>query len=244
MSNYIIISLCILFFGLAHFFVNLGIFFRIAGGSSKSPYISHSIEKFFQLISTACLAVFTPCLAFITEAVFSTENYILLVCISQLFSFLLVGFLIICRGGILNWASLFIDISTNDRHFYLRVFSSFIANLDLLPSKIFNYRKVSGRFLFIGFLISSFSGSGFFVAFFLASIYPDYRLTLSQTAIIIHGIGIVLQSLYADPALARVQETKSSTDWEYFFVSYLLGRSLAFFGATVISGAIFLFINN
>lgn len=242
MSNYLIILLCILFFGLAHFFVNLGIFFRIAGSRSKAPYISHSIEKFFQLVSTACLAVFTPSLAFITEAIFSTQNYILLVCIAQFFSFLLVGFLIISRDSILSWALLFIDISTHDRHFYLRVFSSFVAHLDLFSSKVFNYRKVSGRFLLIGFLISFFSGSGFFAAFFLASIYPDYRLTLSQSAIVIHGFGILLQSLYADPALARIQETKSSTDWEYFFISYLLGRSLAFFVATVISGAFYLMI--
>jgi hypothetical protein len=243
MSNYIVISLCILFFALAHFFVNLGIFFRIAGGCSKAPYIAHSIEKFFQLVSTACLAVFTPSLAFITEAVFSTKNYILLVCISQLFAFFLVGFLLICRDSILSWALLLIDISIHDRHFYLRVFSSFVGNIDLFISKIFNYRKFSGRFFLIGFLISFFSGSGFFTAFFLASIYPDYRLTLSQSAIIIHGVGIVLQSLYADPALARIQETKSSSDWQNFFISYLLGRCLAFFAAAVISGAAYLSIH-
>ena len=243
MNAYLIIAICIVSFGMIHFFISLGIFFRIAGLLSGNVYTSHSLEKFFLLISSFWVALFTPMLAFLTEVIFSTQNFILLVVLSQLFAFLLLLSLIVFRSSIISWAGAAIEFSKNNRHFYLKIVPSFFQSRN--NTFAFNRLvliKFNLRFFVIGFLINIFSGSGFFIAFFLASSFPDYRLTFSQSAIFIHGFGIILQSLYADPALARVAESADVNDWQHSFISYLLGRCIAFISMAFIF--LFVYLSN
>jgi len=229
MNAYIIIAASILSFGMIHLFVSLGIFFRISGLFSGNVYTSHSLERFFLLISSLWIALFTPMLAFLTEVLFSTRNFIYLAILSQLFTFLLLLVLLVFRSSIFSWACVACEFSKNNRHFYLKIIPSFFyPRASLFEFNRFVIIKLNLRFLIIGLLINIFAGSGFFIAFFLASSFPDYRLTFSQSAIFIHGFAVILQSLYADPALARIAENTDSNDWQDPFVSYLFGRCIAF----------------
>jgi len=229
MNDFVIIAASILSFGMIHFFVSLGIFFRISGLFSRNIYTSHSLERFFLLISSFWIALFTPLLAFLTEVLFSTKNFIFLVILSQLFAFLLLLVLIVFRSSIFSWACVACEFSKNNRHFYFKIIPSFFYPRDILfEFNRFEITKFNFRFLIIGLLINIFAGSGFFIAFFLASSFPDYRLTFSQSAIFIHGFAVILQSLYADPALARLAENTNANNWQDSFVSYLFGRCIAF----------------
>ena len=229
MNDFLIIAASILSFGMIHLFVSLGIFFRISGLFSGNIYTSHSLEKFFLLISYLWIALFTPLLAFLTEILFSTRNFILLVILSQFFTFLILLILIVFRSSIFSWACLACELSKNNRHFYFKIIPSFFYPRDILfEFNRFDIIKINHRFFIIGLLINIFAGSGFFIAFFLASSFPGYRWTFSQSAIFIHGFGVILQSLYADPALARMAENTDTSDWQDSFVSYLFGRCIAF----------------
>jgi hypothetical protein len=243
MYTYYIIGVCILSFGLIHFFVSIGIFFRMAGLLAGSSYASHALEKFFLLISSVFIAIFAPLLAFLTEAVFSVQNFILLIVLSQFLAFILLSFTLIFRGFLISWAVLVIESLKNNRHFYLGIFPLLIK-INNYHFKFNNLKstKIHFRFLMTGFLINIFSGSGFFIAFLMSNGFPEYRLTLSQSAIFIHGIGLVLQSLYADPALARLAEINNSNDWQNSFISYIWGKCLSFFFMAFLFLLIYLYV--
>jgi hypothetical protein len=249
--NFYIIILCVLFFGIAHFFVSLGILSRFAGPASKNTYSAHSIEKVFLLISSMCIACFAPLLAFLTERILSIEKYILLVIFSQIFALLLTLQLILFKNYYIRYVLLLIEESKINVHFYLKIFSILFDLKNIF--KGFNDKAVKSgldynydikfkmhlNFFAIGFIINLFSSSGFFIAFFLASNFPDHKLTLAQSAVIIHGIGQVLQSLFADTALARAAEVLPFNNLHRSFDSYLAGRCVSFIFIALLFGVLY-----
>lgn len=238
--NYLIIISAIIFFGFAHFIVAMGLFIRFAGNYTKNIYLAHSLERVLQLSSSISLAIFVPLIAFTVEKIFSTKNFITMALLSQFFAASLIFLLIIFRRELFTRSINVLDKSKykNNKHIVLIVFYFFHRFSKKHNSNIcFEIKKIHLKFFYIGFLISFFLGSGFFFSFFLASSYPEYRLTLSQSAIFIHGMGSILQILYADPILGNIIEDKKRLDWWSAFISYLLGK---FFAHTII-GIIFLF---
>ena len=67
--------------------------------------------------------------------------------------------------------------------------------------------------------------SGFFIGFFLALLFPENRLAFAQSAVFIHGMGIVMLSLYVWPPLSSALDASENPEvWTPAVVSYMLGR--------------------
>ena len=80
-----------------------------------------------------------------------------------------------------------------------------------------------------------FLSTGFFLAFMLAIIFPEYRLTLGQLSTVFHGIGAVLLAFYIDPMLSRsIDDTADNEVWRCNVYSVFIGRVLSYLFSTVI----------
>ena len=80
------------------------------------------------------------------------------------------------------------------------------------------------------FLISS-----YFLAFTLAIIYPENRLTLSQFTAVFHTFGAIIMSFYLDPMLSRsIDSASENSNWLENTYSILLGRLLSYFFAIIV----------
>jgi hypothetical protein len=241
--SYLIISSCILFFALAHLFSALSLFARIAGKLSSKPYLSQSLEKILQLLSMVCIALFAPLLAFVTESVYSTEHYLLMVALSQTFSAILLVYAYRYRVKILIWMHSGMSAFEHKSHILMELYRS--LKTQTTSKIIIDENAVSRKckYFVSGLGSNIFLASGFFVGFYLASLYPDQRLTLAQLAVFIHGLGAVIQSLYADPALGRSLDNSERTFWWSAFFSYYWGRLSAYFVLAIIFFVLFLLKN-
>jgi len=83
-----------------------------------------------------------------------------------------------------------------------------------------------------------FLSTGFLIAFSLAILIPEYRMTMSQSATVFHGIGAVFLAMYIDPMMSRSLDISlENNHWVDNVYSILVGSilsyllaSLAFFG--------------
>ena len=88
-----------------------------------------------------------------------------------------------------------------------------------------------------------FLSTGFLVAFSLAILIPDYRMTMSQTATLFHGLGAIILALYIDPMVCRSLDNKlENSEWIENIYSIFIGRLLAYILASSIFLALFLYV--
>ena len=84
--------------------------------------------------------------------------------------------------------------------------------------------------------------SGFSVSFYLMHKYPDYRLTISQVAGVIHAFGTFVVIFYLNPILSSFFDHKTSEEnLQSLIATSILGRSLGFLIAGLLSA--FFYVN-
>lgn len=221
--HYLLIFLSVLFFSLGHVFGTLAILARTSGIIQNKPYIAHSIEKIVAMIGLLCLATFVPITAYLTETVFSTNNIIFLCAVCQTVAFIMMAFLYAKKYRLINFFANCGIAYEHDRHIFRAAYvgGTFSElNLNVTSNSRFNLRLAC-----IGLVANLFLASGFFVGFYLAGIFSDNRLTLSQASIFLNGIGTLITNLYGDSALARkLERSDSYYSWSETLSSYLAGR--------------------
>ena len=90
-----------------------------------------------------------------------------------------------------------------------------------------------------------FLSTGFLIAFSLAILIPEYRLTISQSATVFHGIGAIILSMYIDPMISRSLDIElDNPNWVKNIYSIFIGRLLAYLLASVIFLAFYLYAVN
>ena len=229
-QNHLLIVICIVSFATAQFFYCLGVLVKVAGTISKKKYTASSIENIVNNLSNLFAAIFLPSLAYLVESEFSLQPYLTLVAIAYLAT------AILCAVMLLNinlLVRLFIQIIANyetNRSMPRAILSTFRGGLvyqtqtppEWTISLVTKKRK---KYFFSAFVAYLPATSGFFVAFFLALLFPENRLAFAQAAVFIHGIGIVMLSLYVWPPLSSALDASENTEvWTPAVVSYMLGR--------------------
>ena len=194
--------------------------------------MSHALEKYLQLGSVLFLSVFVPLLAYITESLFSTNNYIILVILALNLSGLFTLAALFLGPFIFSWASELLENGARAPENLIK-FARTSWNLKFKRGADFSerlkYQNLHRNFFLIGAAINFFLGSGFFVAYYFASVFPEYRLTIAQLSIVIHGIGTLLQTIIAEPRIAIIMDDSGREDWRYAVESFILGKGAAFF---------------
>tara|TARA_B100000795_G_C22806713_1_gene445467 strand:- start:5355 stop:6056 length:702 start_codon:yes stop_codon:yes gene_type:complete len=212
---------------------------RAAGRLANKPALGTTIHHTLFTASRFLLIIFLPILGFLVESNISYEKYFLTVLLCLIGSFL--GSCIIIKY--LNNVQIFFQ-----KVFYLYKDSTIPVALlgailkkndDNLKYVNLNLKLTSDRLtpqkVFVSFLAYSFLGTGFFIAFLLALIYTEHRLTLSQFTAVFHGFGAIIVSFYLDPMLSRsIDQIKSNNMWLNNLYSILIGRIISYFVTSII----------
>jgi len=84
-----------------------------------------------------------------------------------------------------------------------------------------------------------FLSTGFLIAFSLAILIPEYRMTMSQLTSSLHGIGAIILAMYIDPMISRSLDVElENSDWIENIYAIFVGRLLAY----LLASTSFLFV--
>ena len=87
-----------------------------------------------------------------------------------------------------------------------------------------------------------FLSTGFLIAFGLAILIPEYRMTVSQSASAFHGIGALTLALYIDPMISRSLDTElQNSKWLENIYAIFVGRLLAYLLALIMFLGLYLY---
>jgi len=112
-------------------------------------------------------------------------------------------------------------------------------NLEVIPK----IRSLSLKKIIISSFAYFFLSTGFLIAFSFAILIPEYRMTMSQSATVFHGIGAIILSMYIDPMVSRSLDADfEKSDWLKNIYSIFIGRLLAYLLATIIFLAFYLYM--
>jgi hypothetical protein len=108
------------------------------------------------------------------------------------------------------------------------------------------YRLKLKRLSLKKILLSCFSyfflSTGFLIAFSLAILIPEYRMTMSQLTTAFHGIGAVFLAMYIDPMMSRSLDVAlQNNNWIDNVYSILIGRILSYLLASLMFFGIYLY---
>lgn len=103
-------------------------------------------------------------------------------------------------------------------------------------------RDLSLKKVFAASFSYLFLSIGFLIAFSLAILIPEYRMTMSQLITAFHGIGAVFIALYIDPMMSRsLDVAEHNTQWVINIYSILLGRILSYVASSLIFIGLYLY---
>jgi len=111
-------------------------------------------------------------------------------------------------------------------------------NLEVVPK----IRSLSLKKIISSGLAYFFLSTGFLIAFSLAILIPEYRMTMSQLTTVFHGIGAIILAMYLDPMVSRSLDIElENSDWIENIYSIFIGRLLAYLLASATFLAFYLY---
>ena len=216
---------------------------RVAGRLTNRSALGTTLSQTVYMTADFFIIFFLPALAFIVESGININDYLILVLIAYVLTFL-VSILMLLKLNSLQrfYQSIFIKYDDNTIPIaVLKVLISKNKELNKKDCDHFTFDKIILKKTLVSFLAYIFLITGFFNAFLLAVMFPENRLTLSQFTAAFHGFGGVLLAFYIDPMLSRSIDTYSdNVTWLKNVYSILLGRIFSYL-VMIISISIVLF---
>ena len=216
---------------------------RVAGRLTNRSALGTTLSQTVYMTADFFIIFFLPALAFIVESGININDYLILVLIAYVLTFL-VSILMLLKLNSLQrfYQSIFIKYDDNTIPIaVLKVLISKNKELNKKDCDHFTFDKIILKKTLVSFLAYIFLITGFFNAFLLAVMFPENRLTLSQFTAAFHGFGAVIFALYLDPMLSRSIDTYSdNVTWLKNVYSILLGRIFSYL-VMIISISIVLF---
>jgi len=214
---------------------------RVAGRITNRTALGTTLAQTIYTASRFLLILFLPSLGYIVESGITIEDYIILVIVAFILTFIVSIIVIIKINRI--------------QKFYQVVFHKYSKNtipIALLksfkPKKTdfvthdcdeFTFEKIIIKKTLVSLLAYIFLTTGFFIAFMLSVLFPENRLTLSQFTAFFNGFGAVIFAFYLDPMLSRsIDSYSDDVTWLKNVYSILVGRALSY----LVMSFLFLFI--
>lgn len=219
-------------FFIMHFIEMASFGSRVAGRATDRVALGTTLQVSINTVSRFFLVPFLPLIAFLVETGITIEDYLVLVISSYLLSFI-VSIFILLKMNLFQYffQKLFIN------YFHNSVLKAFLAtifhknkNVKLISFAEFSMQKVIIKKVIVACVAYLFLITGFFIAFMLAILYPENRLTLTQFTATFHGFGAIIVAIYLDPMLSRsIDLTNDENTWVANIYSIMLGRVLSYF---------------
>lgn len=217
---------------------------RIAGKASSRLALGTTLQHSIYTLSRIFLVALLPTLAYLVEKEISIELYAIIATIALFSTFLIVCFVLFKLNG---FQKIFQKIfkSYEDHHMPTAIIRVVFGKLKVDSSSLISIPRFSMNYVvqkktIVSVVAYTFLSTGFFVTFFLALIYYDYRLTISQLAALFHGIGATIVAFYLDPMLSRSLDKVTDESWLLNMYSILLGRAISYFISSIAFIAIFI----
>jgi len=228
----LLIIIVIVSYVLLHTFEIVSFGARVAGRITNRAALGTTLSQTIHTLSRFLLIIFLPALGYIVESGITINDYLILVLVAYILTFI-VSIIVLIKLNSLQQFYQLIFVKYNDNTIPIAILKSLISKKTDLNAKYcddFTFDKVILKKTLLSFLAYIFLITGFFIAFMLAVLFPENRLTLSQFTATFHGFGAVIFAFYLDPMLSRSIDTYSDdVSWLKNVYSILLGRALSYF---------------
>ena len=230
--NIILGSIVVSCFFIMHFIEMASFGSRVAGRVLNRVALGTTLQLSIMTISRFFLIPFLPILGWLVEEGILIEDYLIIVIAAYLLSFL-VSIVILFKLNLFQ--SIFQKIFSNyeNRTIPMAVIITVLndnKNFKSKPCERFSIKKIIFKKVLVSCFAYLFLITGFFIAFMLAILYPENRLTLTQFTATFHGIGAIILAVYLDPMLSRsIDLNNDEITWVKNVYSIILGRVLSYF---------------
>ena len=205
---------------------------RVAGRMTSRVALGTTLSQSIYALSRFGLIIFLPCLAYLVESGITINDYLILVIVAYVLTFIVSIFMIIKINSLqLFYQVVFEKYAVNTIPIaILKSLTYKKKDLNRAACENFSLDKIIFKKTFVSFLAYLFLITGFFNAFMLAILFPENRLTLSQFTSAFHGFGAVIFAFYLDPMLSRsIDSYSDEASWLQNVYSIMLGRLLSYF---------------
>jgi hypothetical protein len=218
---------------------------RVAGKLTKRLALGTTLQTSFFTMSRLFLPPLLLALSYMIESDLSIQLF-LLIAMTLVFSAFLSSLLVL--SNLNSFQGLFQKL-----FFFYQTNSIPISILNVLSKKKnlttkidLEYRPKLKHLSLKKLLTSCFSyfflSTGFLIAFSLAILIPEYRMTMSQLATVFHGVGAVFLAMYIDPMMSRSLDIElQNNHWIDNIYSILVGRILSYLLASLVFLALYLY---
>ena len=236
-------TIVILSFALFQAFEIFSVGSRVAGRLTNRTALGTTLSQTLHTLSRFLLIFFLPTLGYIVESGITINDYLILVLVAYIFTFIISIIMLFKLNGLQHFYQV-LFAKYNDNTVPIAILKTLINKKTDLNSKDcdnFTFDKIILKKTLVSFLAYIFLITGFFNAFMLAVLFPENRLTLSQFTAAFHGFGGVILAFYLDPMLSRSIDIYSDdATWLKNVYSILFGRVLSYF-SIIIALLIFLY---
>jgi hypothetical protein len=210
---------------------------RVAGRVSSRVALGTTLQQTIYTTSRFLLIPMLPALGYLVESGILIKDYSLMILAAFAMSFLASVVILLNLNKFQHFFQVvFIKYSSNT--IPIAVLKSFFYNKNDFKKKDcqkFSINKIIFKKTFVSFIAYLFLITGFFIAFMLAIIYPDNRLTLSQFTATFHGLGAVIFAFYLDPMLSRsIDNSQDEKSWITNIYSIMVGRALSYLAMIIL----------
>jgi hypothetical protein len=218
---------------------------RVAGRVTRRVALGTTLQQTIYTTSRFLLIPFLPTLGYLVESGIMINDYLILVISAFILTFFMSIFVIVGLNKLQHFFQVVFNKYTNKTTIPTAILRALIDNklsFDFKSCNSFSKEKIIFKKVIVSFIAYLFLITGFFVAFMLAIMYPENRLTLSQFTATFHGFGAIIVAFYLDPMLSRsIDNRTDDVVWLNNVYSILLGRSLSYL-AIILLVSVFLLL--
>jgi hypothetical protein len=219
---------------------------RVAGKLTNNLSLGTTLQYSIFTASRFLLPPLLISLSFMIESSISIQLFLVIsfsLAIAAFFTSLIV--LINFNYFQLQFQSLFIQYKSNTIPVAIVkvMFGKRIKSNQVDIVTIPKIRSLSFKKIITSVLAYFFLSTGFFFAFSLAILIPEYRMTMSQFSTAFHGIGAIILAMYIDPMIGKSLDANLENSlWIESIYSIFIGRVLAYLAASIVFLVSFLYV--
>jgi len=221
-----------LLYGLIQAIELAAILARIAGVKSDNKVLGYSVQQSVYMATRLMIVCFLPLLGFVVDVGVSKNAYHWLSHLSLVAACGLGFFVILFRARIVNYFS---DVVQRFSVKKSGLFKCFFFCLPGLAKngggedvrEIFNVSAARKVFL-LSLLVYSIYSCGVFISFYLALIFPEHKVSLSQVSGVVNALAAFLLAFVIEPRIATEVDGNQEFSMKLLY-ALLYGRFISVF---------------